>query len=179
MVPKLFAHVFVFSLIAVAASAQEGFVRWVDPSGQLTFFHPTGWQASTLPSQNDGAVRAFTGSGAFECQVWLLPRAQTASWPEDRVRQHYGRAFAAPTWISVFAPLRILEGQIHVADVTVDDRRSWPTQRATLRGANGEARASLQGRPGLELISLCQSFDGVDRNAVFDVIAASVDQSQP
>jgi hypothetical protein len=163
------------ALIASAALAQEGFSSWTDPSGRLTFMHPPSWQARSIETQNADAVRAFTGNASFECQIWLLPREQTASWPEDRVRQHYTQALPANTWTETFGNLRMLHGELSATEISVDTTTAWPTQHATLRASDGQALVSLQGRVGFELISLCQAFDGQDHASEFNAIAASVD----
>ena len=162
------------ALLSGMASAQEQFTRWVHPSGQLSFEHPAGWHVNEMRSQTEGALRVMVGAADFECQIWRLPRAQTATLSASEVRQRYSRALAADKWTDLVAPLPEFRDAPTASDISVDTTATWPTQHAVVRSGAHEARASIQGRPGFELISLCQSFDTQDRSAVFDQIARSV-----
>lgn len=164
--------------LAGTALAQEQFTRWAHPSGQLTFEHPAGWNVNEMRSQTEGALRIMVGAADFECQIWRLPRPQTATVSADEVRQRYSRALAADKWTDLVGDMREFQNAPAASDITVDTAAAWPTQHAIVRSSEHEARVSIQGRPGFELISLCQSFDAQDRSAVFDRIAASVDAPQ-
>jgi hypothetical protein len=170
----LFASV----LLSGATFAQEHFTRWTHAGGQLTFEHPSGWNVNEMRSQTEGALRIMVGAANFECQIWRLPRPQTASISPDEVRQRYLRALAVDKWTDLVAPLSEFRDAPAAWDITVDTTLVWPTQHAIVRSGEHEARVSIQGRPGFELISLCQSFDTQDRSAVFDRITASVDAPQ-
>lgn len=165
------------TLLASTALAQESFATWTDPTNSLTFRYPSTWQVTPQRSQTDGATRLWVGQGDFGCQVWRLPRAQTASWPAERIRQQYSRALSESTWTQTFGGLPDLRGTLRVTDINVDTTSEWPTQHATLHTDSGLAHATLQARVGFELISLCQSFDSEDRTATFSAIAASIDAS--
>lgn len=158
-----------------AAYAQEQFTRWTHPSGQLSFEHPQGWHVNEMRSQTVGALRVLVGAADFECQIWRLPIASTASQSADQVRQRYSRALAESKWTELVAPLNEFRDAPAASDISVDTTVAWPTQHAVVRSGEHQARVSIQGRPGFELISLCQSFDAEDRRAVFDRIAGSVD----
>lgn len=162
-------------LFAGVASAQDNFATWIDPTNSLTFRYPTNWQVTPQRSANDGAIRLWVGQGDFGCQVWRLPRPQTVSWPEERIRQQYSRPLSEVTWTQTFGGLPDLRGTLIVSDISVDTATSWPTQHATLHADSGVAQATLQARIGFELISLCQSFDGQDRTSTFTEIASSID----
>lgn len=161
--------------LVTAAHAQEQFTRWTHPTGQLSFEHPSTWRVSEMTSQTEGALRVLVGAADFECQIWRLPRPQTASISADEVRQRYSRPLADNKWTELVAPLREFQDAPAASNINVDTSGSWPTQHALVRSTEHEARVSIQGRPGFELISLCQSFDTQDRAAVFDQIARSVD----
>lgn len=162
-------------LLSAGAFAQEQFTRWTHPSGQLSFEHPSGWHVTEMRSHTEGALRILVGAADFECQIWRLPRPQTAALSADEVRQRYSRALAADKWTDLVAPLtEFLDARV-ASNISVDTSMAWPTQHAIVRSGEHEARVSIQGRPGFELISLCQSFDANERSAVFNQIAGSVD----
>jgi hypothetical protein len=166
------------ALLSGAAFAQEGFTTWIDSTGQLSFRYPMGWTARQMESQTAGAIRVFVGAGDYECQIWRLPHPQSANAPADAVRQRYTTPIAATEWGNIVGALPDFRNGATASDVTVDTSGAWPTQHATVRADDHEARVTLQGRPGLELITLCQSFDTQDRTTIFNQIAASVDSPQ-
>jgi hypothetical protein len=166
------------ALFSGVAFAQQQFTRWTHASGQLSFEHPAGWHVNEMRSQTEGALRVLVGAADFECQIWRLPRPSTSSQPEDQVRQHYSRALPANTWTDLVAPLSELRDAPTASEISVDTAEAWPTQHAIVRSGEHEARVSIQGRMGFELISLCQSFDTQDRSGVFDRIAGSVEAPQ-
>lgn len=172
---RIVAALLISITLASAASAQEQLTRWTHPTGQLTFEHPAGWNVNEMRSETEGALRMLVGAADFECQIWRLPRAQTASSSDDEVRQRYSRALAADKWTDLVASMREFQNAPAASDIVVDTTTAWPTQHAVVRSGEHEARVSIQGRPGFELISLCQSFDAENRDSVFDRIAASVD----
>jgi hypothetical protein len=131
-----------------------------------------------MTSQTEGALRVLVGAADFECQIWRLPIASTASQSDDQVRQRYSRALAEAKWTELVAPLREFQETPAASDISVDTTGAWPTQHAVVQSGEHQARVSIQGRPGFELIGLCQSFDDQDRSAVFNQIAASVDAPQ-
>lgn len=179
MLEKLMLPAVALAALAGAAFAQDNFTTWTDPGHRLMFRYPSDWQVTEMRSANDGAMRVYAGKGDFGCQIWLLPRSQTASWAPIRVIQHYTAPLPAGTWTQTFAGLPDLQGDLTASDIVVDSAGQWPTQHATLRAGNAEATATLQGRPGFELISLCQSFDGQDRAATFSRLGASIDIPPP
>jgi hypothetical protein len=162
-------------LLSGIAVAQEQFTRWADPAGRMSFEHPTGWHVNQMQSQTEGALRMLVGAADFECQIWRLPRSQTVAQSPDQVRQRYGRALSASVWTELVAPLREFQDAPAASDIRVDTATVWPTQHAVVRSGEHAAQVTLQGRPGFELITLCQSFDTVDRSAAFERIASSVD----
>ncbi len=172
---RIVAVIFTSIALAGAAVAQEQFARWTHPSRQLSFEHPAGWHVNEMRSQTEGALRVLVGAADFECQIWRLPWPQTASLSADQVRQRYARALAEDKWTELVAQLTEFRDAPAASDISVDATSAWPTQHAIVRSGAHEARASIQGRPGFELISLCQSFDDQDRSAIFDRIARSVD----
>lgn len=172
---RIIAAVLTSIVVAGSAFAQEQFTRWTHPSGQLSFEHPAGWHVNEMRSQTEGALRVLVGAADFECQVWRLPRPQTAALSADEIRQRYSRALAADKWTDLVAPLSEFRDAPAASGITVETTAAWPTQHAIVRSGEHEARVSIQGRVGVELISLCQSFDDQDRSSVFDQIAQSVD----
>lgn len=161
-------------LIASAAVAAEGFSTWTDPSGRLRFDHPSSWSLSPQRTDTPGEVRAMTGAADFECQIFLLPHPSTASATPEALQQTYSRPIPQTEWVNMIAPLGYFHTPASVTDASIDASGAWPTQHATLTGDHPPVYATLKARPGIELISVCHSFDGVDRRAVFDQIAASV-----
>ncbi len=160
---------------ASAAFAQEiGWSTWTDPTGQLSFQYPTGWYVNPMRSQTEGAVRVSVGAGDYECQIWSLPRANSASASPDAVRQRYSQPIEDSAWVEIVSPLREFEGGVTVEQQGVDTSGAWPVQRVRLPSPEHQARGTIQGRPGRELISLCLSFDGQDRNETFERIERSV-----
>jgi hypothetical protein len=177
-VRRLLATTFFAALLGGAAFAQEAFTTWTDPSGGLSFRYPAGWTARKQESQTPGAIRVFVGAGDYECQIWRLPHSQSANAPPDAVRQRYTTPIAATEWSNIVGALPEFRTGATASDITVDTTGAWPTQHAVVHASEHEARVTLQGRPGLELITLCQSFDDRDRAAVFNQIAASVNTLQ-
>jgi hypothetical protein len=162
-----------FVMVSTSASADD-FQTWTDPSGRLRFEHPADWPIVPLRTDAPGEVRVMTGAAQYECQMFLLPHAGSASAPPDAVRQHYARPVPQTEWANMIAPLGYFHAAPTVQDPSVDVSGAWPVQRATLTGDANPVYATLQGRPGIELISVCHSFDNVDRKTTFDQIAASL-----
>lgn len=165
----------VFAVISGVAFAQEDFTSWTDPTGALSFRYPSGWTARQQESQTPGAIRVFVGAGDYECQIWRLPHPQSANAPPDAVRQRYTTPIAVTEWTNIVGALPEFRSGATASDISVDTTGPWPTQHAVVHAGDHEARVTLQGRPGLELITLCQSFDSQDRTAIFNEIAVSVE----
>ncbi|HVV32002.1 MAG TPA: hypothetical protein VHC73_02145 [Vitreimonas sp.] len=162
--------------LASAAYAQQSADTWRDPQGRLEVTFPHGWTVRERESKTAGAVRVFGGSGDFECQVWSLPTPETAHDTPENSKQRYARARTAEQWQNMVAPLNYFpSGQIQVSDQTVDTSGAWSVEHVTLTGGAQTVRGTFQGRPGLELLSLCASFDDQDRNATFAQIERSID----
>lgn len=162
--------------MAGATNAQQSMDTFHDPQGRLTFSYPHGWTFRERPSETDGAVRVFAGSGDFECQVWSLPTPSTAHDTAEASKQRYTRPRTAKQWQDMVAPLPAFSGaEVQVTDQSVDASGAWPVERVTLHGGGQDVRGTFQGRPGLELLSLCASFDGQDRTTIFTQIEASID----
>lgn len=169
---------FAFAAFALPAQAQQTAGTFLDPGGRLTFSYPAGWTVQVLPSDNAGAVRAFAGSADFECQVWSLPTPGTADDSADVSRQRYSRPRTTAQWREMVASLPSFSGDdVQVTDQRIDEGRTWPIEHVVLHGGGQAMRGTFQGRPGLELLSLCMSFDGQDRDDVFAQIEASIDST--
>lgn len=163
------------ALIATAAGGQEAWSHWADPGGRLAFEYPSTWQVAPQTTQTPNSIRLYVGQADFGCQVWYLPHEQSAGKSADEVRQRYTRPLPEADWVATFASLREFRTGAAASNVSVDTSGPWPTQHAHLQAGDHAASASLQGRPGFELISLCMSYDDQDRSPTYERIVASLD----
>lgn len=161
-------------IIATSAAAAENFSTWTDPTGHLRFEYPSTWSLAPQRTDVPGEVRAMTGAANYECQIFLLPHPSSASATPEALHQMYSHPIAQTEWVNMIAPLGYYRLPATVSEATIDASSDWPTQHATLTGDHPPVYATLRAHPGLELISVCHSFDGVDRKELFDQIAASV-----
>jgi hypothetical protein len=168
-----------FALAPLAASAQTS-VTWSDPTGRLSFSHPSDWPVNITTSSEPGAVRVFVGPADAECQIWALPKAATASDAPDTVKQRYIRQASDRFWLETVEPLSYFRGgQVRVSNQSVNASGEWPVQHVTLTGSEHQVRGTLTGRPGVEYISLCLSFDSQDRGQIFARIENSIGPATP
>lgn len=161
--------------LASAAVAQDGgWATWTDPTHQLTFRYPVGWTVRQQESQIEGAVRVFAGAGDYECQVWSLPHPASASAPAAAVRERYTPPISDSAWSEIAGGLPDFRNRLTIRQDGVDTSGSWPIQHVSLVAGDHHGRGTIQGRPGRELISICQSYDNQDRTETFAAIEKSI-----
>ena len=167
------AFVLGLSALIMPAAAQENFATFQSSDGRLAFRYPSTWQMHAMPT-SDGDIRVFAGSGDYECQVWAITKASSANASAGAVRQAYTNVLSAEQWTHMVEPLSMFQGGVSVGERSVDTNGAWPVQHVALSSPTNQARGTLQGRPGLELMSLCTSYDDQVRSAQFTAIENSI-----
>lgn len=121
-------------------------------------------------------MEPLCGRHQFECQVWSLPTPTTMHDSADQNQQRCTHGHTNKQWQKMVAPLHYFSGDdVRATDQSVNTAGPWAVEHVTLRGGARAVRGAFQGRPGLELLSLCASFYGQDRSATFAQIEASID----
>jgi hypothetical protein len=147
---------------------------WTDSAGRVTFDAPTGWMVA--PQQTQGFTYAVALGNTSECHVFASPRAETASATPDRVREAARTQLEPAAWTGIASMLpNLFPGTPIVTNQTVDTTSFWPVQSATLTNDDGHpVYGTIQFRPGVELWTFCQTFQGADETAAFDTLSHSV-----
>lgn len=177
--PALLVSLFFVALalaLAPRSSAQDTTHVWSDAAGRLAFRYPAEWSIMGAGRTSPPPVlrRVFVGGGAFECQIWSISDPATASLTADRLKAAFAHPVAADDWTRLALPVDYFNGHVDVAAQSVDATGAWPIQHADLRGPSAQVRATMQARPGVQLVSMCLSFDGADRSADFARVEASI-----
>lgn len=161
-------------LVGAAFAQADNWSTWTDPGNQLRVDHPTAWYVHPMTSLTEGAVRVSVGAADYECQVWSLPRASSATANAEAVRARYARPISEADWTEIAGGLPEFRRGLTVTQQGVDASGAWPLQHVSLVSTEHQARGTIQGRPGRELISICLSYDGQDRTPIFERIERSI-----
>lgn len=162
------------ALTAAVAYGQGATKTYTDAQNRFTFQYPSNMGNPDVTSRPNQPVNIVVGLGAFECQMFAVDNAQSASQPPDAVVRAYGTAITTDLWKRQADAFALYNRQGTVDSSTVDTSGFWPVQRAMMKSDDGTAvTAALQARPGLELWQFCTSFDGADHTPVFNQIINS------
>lgn len=147
---------------------------WTDSAGRVTFEAPTGWMVAPQPA--NGFSYAVALGNTSECHVFASPRAETASATPDRVREAARTQLEPAAWTGIATLLpNLFPGTPIVTNQAVDTTTFWPVQTATLTNQDGHrVYGAIQFRPGVELWTFCQTFQGADETAAFNTLSHSV-----
>lgn len=165
------------ALLAGTANAQQA---WNDPGRRLTFTAPTGWSIMQERGQNpsDTFTHVIAGTAANECQFVVFTNPSTASANPDVVRRQSAEAsrFTNEVWTRTLNSITGVfpNNSAQVLSTSVETDGAWPIQRAEVQSPERLVHASLQLRPGFDLITLCMTFEGRDRTDLYDQVIRSV-----
>lgn len=150
--------------------------EWTDPVGRVIFDAPRGW---AVQRQNTTALTyVIVATGAAECHIVAQPNGLDDR-PVDRIREAAAEdtRFDAATW------QRVLNGVFQsvfpnnaatVTSTSKDTSGFWPIQRAEVQGGERPVHATMQLRPGVDILTVCMTFDGPDQVNTFDALVRSV-----
>jgi len=158
------------------AAARE----WTDPAGRLKFDAPNGWVTTQERGQNPGDTFTYVISGTAnnECHFLAQPNPGTASATPANVRRSAADAsrFDTAAWTRTLNGVTsVFPGNTaSVLSSSVDTSGFWPVQRAEVQSPRRLVHASIQLRPGFDLITLCQTYDGADPVDLYNTVSRSV-----
>jgi hypothetical protein len=162
------------ALVFAAGSAAAE--TWTDPAGRLSFDKPSGWSVSQENMPNVTYVVAGTADN--ECHIIAIPRDQLAS-AAARDIQRAGAddaQFGPDTWAqrANAIPSIFPNNSANVLSRSSETDRVWPIQRAEIQAPERLVHAAVQVRPGVELLTFCQTYEGDDPTATYDSVIRSV-----
>jgi hypothetical protein len=161
--------------MGLGVSALASAAPWTDPNGRLVFEAPAGW--TTTVEQSNEYTYVVTGTANNECHVIARPNAGTASSsPEALRRATLNEAqFQAPQWTTIANGMSSIfrNNNANVISRSLDTSGFWPIQRAEIQGER-LVHASLQLRPGWDLLSFCMTYDGADAVQAYEAVSRSV-----
>jgi hypothetical protein len=160
--------------LTLAAAASADARAWTDPAGRVAFEAPDNW--SIQDQQQTSMTYVIAGTANNECHVLAIPRAQTASMSVDAIRNAGGNDanYTDEAWARVGGAMTsVFSSAPQVLSRSEDTTQFWPIQRADLQGQR-LVHAAIQLRPGLELQTYCQTYEGADDAAAYDALIRSV-----
>jgi hypothetical protein len=150
---------------------------WNDPAGRVTFDAPAGWVTSP-DTRVDGFTYVITGNANNECHVVAFLNANTASTPPARIKVVGAdpTRFTNESWTTTLNQIqRVFPGNsAHVNSTSADTSQFWPIQRAEVQGPERVVHAAMTIRPGVEIVTLCMTYDGAEPTATYDAFIRSV-----
>ncbi|GAM98778.1 hypothetical protein U91I_02414 [alpha proteobacterium U9-1i] len=172
-----------FALAALAGLSFAGVADarvWNDPAGRLTFDAPNGW--ATSQERGAGAADTFTyvisGNANNECHLVSQPNPGTAQASADTVRTTTldDTRFGPEFWLQTAngMPQIFPNASAQFVSRSVDTSGFWPIQRADIQSPERVIHASLQLRPGVNLMTFCMTYGGADRVDVYTTVSASL-----
>lgn len=158
------------------AAARE----WSDPAGRIKFDAPNGWATTQERGQTPGDTFTYVVSGNAnnECHFISQPNTGTASATPANVRRSGADStrFDAATWARTLGGIGSVfpGGTANVQSTSLDSAQFWPIQRAEVQSSRRLVHAAIQLRPGFDLITLCQTYDGADPVDLYNTVIRSV-----
>lgn len=172
---RMLAAMAVFMGLAGGALAEP----WSDPSGRLSFNRPVEW--SVNQEFGDAPADAYTyvivGDASNECHMMAQPNPGTATASADAVRRANAdqARFTPALWTQIANGVgNIFPNRSASVLSNTAEGAQWPIQRADIQSAQRLVRASMQIRPGTDILVFCMSYDGTDRTDLFDSLIRSV-----
>lgn len=172
-VTALAAAAVCIGLLAGGVAAAQ---TWTDPQGRVVFDAPRGW--ATQRENVDTLTYVITATGAAECHVVSQPNGN-----EGRAANLVRNAgaedsrFTADTWqrvLNALFPSVFTGNSASVISTSKETTGFWPIQRAEVQGPERVVHASMQIRPGFDLITACMTFSGTDSAERYDAFIRSV-----
>ncbi len=163
--------------IGMTAGGVASARTWNDPAGRVTFDAPSGWVTSP-DTRVDGFTYVITGNANNECHVVAFPNANTTASPPARIKQAGAdpARFTAQTWATTLNQIQRVfpNNSANVQSTTVDTSQFWAIQRAEVQGPERTVHAAMTIRPGVEIVTLCMTYDGADPTSTYDTFIRSV-----
>ena len=159
------------ALALVSAASAE---TWTDPAGRVIVDAPRGW--SVLDQRTPNLTYVIIGTANDECHILAIPRAESAAMSPAAIKratandanytpEAWGRVSAGMTSVFSAPPTIVSRSQ--------DNSQFWPIQRAELQGER-LVHGAIQLRPGIELQTYCQSYEGTTPTETFETVIHSV-----
>jgi hypothetical protein len=163
-------------MIATAAMAQTTPLRlWnSDAQSRFTFSAPPEWPVDKLSQPNASVTEYEAGFADAACKFYVIERPNQASQAPDVWLRANNSVISTEKWNEVLLPFPAFRNGAVVENPTFDNSAFWPRQKAMVTTPDAKINAAIATRPGLEVWTFCQSYDGKDRNALFDQIIGSV-----
>jgi len=166
------AAVAILAVVAVA-SAQGALKTYTDPQNRFSFQYPASLPLDVVARPNQ-PVNVLVGAAAYECQIFVVERADTAGKPADALVRGYSPPLSADVWKTSADGFRLYQQRGTVQSNTSDTSKFWPVQRASMRtGDSTPVVAAMQARPGVDVWQFCTAFDDGDHTTVFNQIINS------
>lgn len=170
-----------FLLAAIAglglAAAGDATARvWTDPEGRIVFDAPAGWTVTR--EQVDGFTYAIAGNADNECHFLAMPRDNLANISARDARRAAANdaQFTRELWAGAANAVGPVfpNDSANVLSNSAEHEPFFPIQRAEIQAPERLVHSALQVRPGLELMTFCQTFEGTDPIATYDSVIRSV-----
>jgi hypothetical protein len=171
---RLFAIAALAGLSLAAATGAAAAHTWTDPAGRVVFDAPDGW--SIMDQRQANITYVIAGTANNECHVLAIPREQSAAMSVDQIRNAGANDanYTDEAWVRIGAGMNsIFSAPPTIVSKSEDTSGFWPVQRADLQGER-LVHAALQLRPGLELYTYCQTYEGADPTGAYDALIRSV-----
>lgn len=174
---RCLAFAAVASLGLAAASGGAHARVWSDPGGRVSFDAPSSW--SVMDQHQPAMTYVIVGNADVECHVLAIPRPETAT-VSARAVYNAGGADATYTdeaWARTANGITtVFQGNSArvVSRASEKDGRFWPIQRAEIQAAARIVHGAIQLRPGLELQTYCQTYEGAEPLADYEALIRSV-----
>jgi|CXWL01.1.fsa_nt_gi hypothetical protein len=153
---------------------------WTDPAGRLTFDAPNGWATSQERGEapTDTFTYVISGNANNECHLVSQPNPGTAQANADGVRAaaqdeaRFGPEFWTQTANGM--PQLFPNASAQFVSRSLDTSGFWPIQRADIQSPERLIHASIQLRPGVNLMTMCMTYGGADPVATYATVSASL-----
>lgn len=153
---------------------------WTDPAGRLVFEAPNNWVTTQERGANpaDAYSYVITGTANNECQVVSQANPGLATATADTVRRAAAdeTRFTPEFWATTGNGMpQIFPGSsAQVLSTSLDSSGFWPIQRAEIQSPERLVHASIQLRPGFNLIAMCMTYGGADPVDLYTTVSRSV-----
>jgi hypothetical protein len=174
MLMRLTALAAMAAFIGLAAFGVAEARTWTAPDGRFSFDAPSGWVMQVSHSGADSTI-VLAGSANNECYLMGIVNTNTANATADAARRNV-QPLTAAAWANLANAITPMfpNHNATVASQSVDEAGFWPIQRATFSGAERPVTGALTSRPGLDLVSLCWTYDGPDASAMYQAVFNSM-----
>lgn len=152
---------------------------WADPSGRVSFDQPSEWTTNQEfgDSPSDAYSYVITGNASNECHIMAQPNPGTAAASSDAVKRANadGARFSPDVWTQIANGVGNIFPNRSASVVShSSEGDQWPIQRAEIQSTQRLVHASMQLRPGTDILVFCMNYDGTERTDLFDAVIRSV-----